>query len=799
MADPLKSANSARPGSLKSPVPRAPSSPVDDLIGSFDAPEMPAGTPADPVNSLLGSFDSPEETSAGMSPGEFAPEEFAAPEGIVQDNINQFKPQNFIDRLQAGLAANDTEKVGLLKKKYGDKNVAVKDGAIYYRRTDGDKLKRLDPATFELISDLIPDFAREMVSEVAMIPGEVAGATAGAVAGMGFGAPVTATAGMLAGRVASVPLANAAADKVATMAGVPQDENRSLMAENAVGMGAEAVMPFVGSKISKLLTKRIPGTAAYKAAREAGEKEVVALSRQSEEVIAAAKALEDEGIPVNMMAQQVHNTSPQLNAKVQDVEMLPQFTAKQQEFAEGYGNALEQTLGEIARRGNPNGPVSSSRLATTVTNAVESIERNEGQAVGRFRAKALAVLGNKKQQLPAETSQNVVNIMKELGFQARSQKIVSVTKANWTKDGTRNQINRTMWVPPKDLAPIVGRLGLDEGQTRAVINSLNEYGQLISRGNEARLTDVERLIKRMGPLNEKLRGSSFGGTWGRLTGELRQHRREVIGNALGDDIEKSAFNSVMDDFSMIRNNTEQLSSVLRGDVTAKTIVGGFFRGKENLANVRALKSIVGKDSSEWGSMKEEWINQLMVKHSGNGPTGFKSEAFMNDLKKNYGDDFVREVLDDGRAGPNYDTVKNLLTVGKRIEASTRGLKVDQLTEQRKAALMEGLLGWVSNAPFRILNGAKKIIGAGGERESALMEIMNRDGYEKYIAGYKGKNRGELSKKLEALMLDYNARRAATTRTNQVLDAGKDIMKRGGKSMTRFDVQTMTPEAMTPEE
>ena len=48
---------------------------------------------------------------------------------------------------------------------------------------------------------------------------------------------------------------------------------------------------------------------AYKAAREAGEREVVALTKQSKEVIAAAKALEDAGVEAKLMAHQAHNTS----------------------------------------------------------------------------------------------------------------------------------------------------------------------------------------------------------------------------------------------------------------------------------------------------------------------------------------------------------------------------------------------------------------------------------------------------------------------------------------------------------
>jgi len=784
----FKSTSMGRPSQVENPVPGAEAADAADaFLAGFEAPKTggraPAEAPApDSADAFLAGFD--EEAPPPVDEGP-APEEFAPEPGFIQANVEQFSPKNMVDRVLYGLAANNKEAMGKLQQKYGPKNVTMKDGEIYFRRDVKDKLKRLDPDQVELFSDLIPDGARNMIIEAAMLPGEVGGAI------LGSPVPVVGTVGgAIAGRVASVPAANSVADGFAQMAGIPQDPERDRRMENNIGMVAETALPAAGNKVAGMIGKRIPGTAAYKAAREAGEKEVVALSKQSQEVLQASRALEEEGIPVNLMSHQIHDTSPDLLKNVKEVEGMNQFVAKQQEFAEGYGAALENTLNEIKKKANPTGARASS---VELTDVIGTLDKTEGKAIGAFRAKAMANLGNQKQQLPAETSELAVNTMKELGFQpSRVKKEVLVRPG--TLEGAamrgieeRKIIERVEWRAPKDMEKVAGRLGLDAGQARGMVNVLNEYGQLVSRGNEARLSDVERLVNRIGPMSQKLRGTPAGAVLGRLAGDLRQHRRAVIASGLDDDFEKKAFSAVMDDFSMIRTNTQDLSGILDKEVTAKTVVNYFFKAGAGPERIRALKNITGKESAQWGALKEEFVNQLMIKHGGKpgSPTGFNSEAFLSDLKGNYGESFLKEVLNDG-SGPNYDTVKNLLTVGRRIEGSQRGLKVDDLSEKQKGALAEGLLGWVSGASFRILNASRKLIGAGGDRESALMEILNRDGYEKYLAGYRGKDKAQVAKKLENLLMNYNAARAANQKTAAVLDVGKDVLKRSVRADLRED-------------
>jgi len=772
-----RSAYSAKPTDLNGPVPKE--QPIETPPPTEGLPEFPVG-------------QAPWEQPQDAAPTE---DQFAPEPGFIQANIEQFNPKNLIDRVTAGLAANDTEKVNFLTQKYGKGNVAQKDGKIYFRRSPEEKLRPLDPATLELVSDILPDFAREIVTEGAMLPAEALGAAGGALA-TGPAAPAGAVAGGMMGRVAAVPFANKVADTAAQMAGVPGDPTRDKYQENMIGQGVEAVAPVVGRGLVKGAARILPGTAAYKAAREAGDREVVALAKQSRKVLEAADDLKKEGFNVNLTLDQVQPDSPQVKAMAEKVKNNPELINKKIEFAEDYGNALRNVLDDISKRANPKGAQPQEKLGSYIVDAVDNIDRAEGMRIGEYRRKALSALQNRKVPLPKQVSNEVIDMMNELGFERKTKILESVTRPGTPESLMQmgviqrpNKVKRQIYVPPTDIERIIGRLGLtDAGQARAVINTLNEYGQLVARGDQARLTDVERLIKRMGPLNQKLQGTAIAGRWGAMTGALREHRREIIKSGLNSDVDKKIFDSAMDEFSLVRQNLDQLKGVLRDDVTSKTLVNSYFKGKENLANIRALKAITGNDSPQWGALKEEFLNQLALKHSSDGKTGFNSKAFLNDLEKNYGDEFMREVINDGKAGPNLDTIKKILTVGQRMESVGKNISADNMTEQQKRGLTDVFIGLVAGIKFKAINGVQNMLNMSGSEKNTVMEILNRDGFEKYLQGYKGKDKGRVAQQIESMVNAYNAGRAANSRITQTLDAGADILGRGTRATIRQDMQ-----------
>lgn len=777
----IKGQPGTKPSSVPAPVTNEGlSDEAAQFMQDFQPPEMQTAAPQGPALSDEASqFLADQSMDAPELQGP-SPDQFAEQPGFLQANLEQFQPQNFMDRLRYGMASNDKSVEMTLKQKYGAENVAMKDGDIYYRRDPKEKLRPIDPHTFELFHDLVTDNARVGVQEAAMAPAEVGG-------GMAAG-----PAGAIGGRVASVPMANSVADGVASSLGVVDDPGRDKRSENNIGMTAEVLLPVAGNKIFGMISKRIPGTMAYKAAVEEGEKSIVGLTRQSSEVKAAAEALEKEGIDVGLMSHQVHNTSQSVEKVAAGVDRLPEFQAKEQAFAEGYGQALENTVNEIKRSANPTG---HSVTSEGITDAVRAADKFEGQTIGMYKAKAMAKLGNKPVPLPQHIDAKVTDAMRELGMRPRSVELKSVTRPGSVEGMANrsvqvpNQVRRTVWELPKgeSLDKVAGRLGLtDMGQTRSVMNVLKEYSDVMSRGRGVRLNELDSLLSRMGPLSGKLPGEA-GAVLGSIQGDLRTFRRQVIESGLEDAGDKKLFNAAMDKFGAQRAVVDDLRSVIDKNVSTKALVNNFFKAGAAPERINALKTILGTDSPQWGSLKEEFLNQMMLKHAGKGSTRFNSGAMLADIKKNYGEDFVREVLDNG-SGPNFGTLKNLLTVGERIEATQRGLKMDDKNQKLVKSAAEGFFSMITNSPYRMLHGVQGILGLQTGEQKMLMEIFNRDGYEKYLSAYKGKNKGELANKIEIMLNDYNAARAANTRTTQVIEAGKDVLKRGTRGVIRNSAQ-----------
>lgn len=725
------SAYAAKPSSLSGSVPGAKQDDVDALLASLDAPEVaaPQGG-ADEVDSLLASLEGPV--------GELPPDQIMPEPGIVQANMEQF--QNLGDRIRAGLGANDEEKAGFLRKKYGPENVNVsKEGKIRFRRNAGEKFKSFDPEAFELAAD-IADFSREVVTEAAMLPGEIMGSS------MGPG-------GTVAGRVASVPLANRTADEVAELAGVPRDNSRSGFGENAMGMTMESVLPVIGKKI----VKYIPGTDAYKAAKKAGEKEIVALSRQNQEVAQAAADLVDAGrgatlngeaigVPganVSMMGHHLSPDDPKFKALADVAAASPKFINAQNQLAEGWGDAARGILTEIAIR-NGRGPVNPEVLSTKIIDAASDARKAEGQAIGKFKAKAMAKLGNAKEQLPPQIDEQLDRMLLALKFQRKVNKIETYNK----RTGVKNIVDKVSYIPPRDMRPLVGQFGTTTmGEVRALVNTL---GDLKAKSKDGmRITDLEGARNVVGSLSDSLHGTQAGAEMGKLSGGLREHYRNVIGNGLENDFEKKAFNESMDDHGTLMDNLKTLKNVLKENASSKAVVSSVFTGKENINKIKAIKAVAPE---QFPALKEEFINQMLEQFSSRETkTGLKSTAMLDAMHKKYGKQFMEEVLNDG-PGPNYDTVKKVLLVTERMEKQFKDIKVDKAPEQMKQGVMNTLIGVLGNIRFKSINGISSLLKGVDGAEHAAIQIMTRDGIDKYVANYPGKiDKAAVSQNLKDLL------------------------------------------------
>jgi len=775
-----------KPQSLTQPVPgKEQAMTADALMASMNAPALPdtsAPAAAPTADALMAQVGGDAGPTVNQGPG---PDQFGQEPGFIEANTpGPNVIDNTITRIQTGLAANDTEKVNFLKQKFGDKNAVIKNGDVYFRRSATEKLKRLDPATLEIINDILPDFAREIVTEVAKVPGEVIGGLVGAEHGTTAGALMGGAVGSLAGpggtgagivtggligamsgasmgaaggRLAATPVANAAADQVAEWAGVPQDPTRNKSAENAIGMAAEAILPFMGRQIAK----RLPGTEAYNAAKEAGKREIVALSDQSNVVAESALRLKEAGraatldgaqfgfpgTEINLMGHHLNPDNALLVGTAAKHAGDPILVSAQNQLASDWSASLNNILTEIGRRNNP-GPLRTAELARTVTNAVTDIDKAEGQAIGTLRAKATAELKNRRMQLNP-------------GGQAQMQELFTIF-------GFKLPAGGTTWRPPssKEIADLAAPLGLTEpGQIRNAVNVLRKLSDGTATSNPGfNIANMEELRKVVGNFAAALPGNTQAkNSFGRLAGEVRQSYRESIASGLTDNFDKAAFNSHMDQFASLRKNVAVLDGALNEESSAKAIVSQIFTGKENLEKIRAIKKI---DPASFGALKSEWIGQMMDKYaSPESITKMKSQSFLDALDKQYGADFVKEVLNDG-PGANYQTLKDTLTVMARIEHMSghvpgKETAVGELTGAQEKAIVNTALGGLFNSPMRMISGIASMFSSRGARMSDLEKILTRDGIDKYITDYPGRaaDKAKLVDKVNTFLASSKAFRA----------------------------------------
>ena len=784
-----------KPSGIIDPVP---GQEQQDSIGSFlsdfqgvevasGAPEPtpgPAPTPApQPQEDAIGDFLNQSAQIPGAPEGVTGGQLEEEP-GFLEANIAQFGDTG--TRTQAGLAANDNEKLAFLQKKFGPNNAFLnkKDDKIYFRKAGTDKFKKLDPAAFELLNDVIPDWSREIIQEMALLPAEIGGAALGSAIAPGAGT----AAGAVGGRVIATPIANAIADEVARFAGIPQDEGRDIMTENLTGAAVEGVLPVVGKftvkPAAKALSKQFPGTRAYQEALDAGERELTALNKQSMEVAKSVAALEEVGrsakldgslvgVPgseVNLMGHQLNPDAPILSKVAHQAADNPKFINAQTQLAEDWGASLDNTLREIGRR-NVKGPFRPEKLAESVTNAVADTVAAEGKAIGKYKAKALAKLGNAKQPLPPEMSKQVGSMLQEFGFTA--------------KNVGKGAQQRTVWEAPKDVRALVGKGGLTStGEVRAVVNNLSELSKGMSEGG-LRISDLDRLRNSVGATSDRLSLTKAGSDLAGLSGQLRKEYRNAISKGLDDDFERAAFNTTMDEFSQLKTNVGVLKRSLDKDASSKAIVQTFFTGKENLKKIEAIKKI-HPDSFE--NLKREFVNTMINDFASRNPgTGWKSTQFLDAVNKKYGKEFLSKVLGPGgKPGEvGLKEVKHLLNVTERIDKTFIKTKPRDMTDAQKQGMMDIFMGLVANVHFKLVNGVSSVLKSRLEKNHPFFEIMTREGMDKYVANYPGKiDRKGTLRKANDILADIKLWRTAG-------DVEREVRGRAVKATLRNEGQKAT--------
>lgn len=733
---PLTSPYGNKPGSLPTQTPNAG---LEADLGTANAQaaaglkptpaQAPqAGAPVDlnaEADSLFQQMDAPGE-AGGFTPPQPG-DQFQPEPGFMQAQMQQF--QDFKTRFVTGLASNDTEAMGYLKNKLGADNVRWKDGKAFVRNKMGEKFHALDPKQLEIFTDLLPvDWSRGVVQEAVALPAEAAG---GAVAGPG---------GATAGRVLSGPAQIAAADKAAELAGVPQDPSRNKAMEMGIQSVLEGTLPLAG----KFVSRYIPGTKAYNMAKAAGEKELTALSHQSQEVARAVGELAhmDQavyvdgsivGVPggrVSLAAHQLNPESAMIRRLQEQAVEAPAFVNTMRTHAEEWGKLFDGTMKELANR-EGKGVLAPDMLAKRVVDGVNNVRKLEGENIAKYKAQALATLGGKPQQLTPEVIGHLQTIVNNLEFTPKGA------------PASREELQK-----------LVGQFGITStGEARAIVNNVNDILMGLQKDGGLNIKDMDRYRNSIGDLADKMRGTPAGRQMGLLSSAMRENYKQVIESGIPNEFEKHGFRSAMEDYSVIMDNVDTLRSALNENSSAKAIVDKFFTGKENIPRMRAIKAM---DGEAFDNLRAEWINQQLVKfQSREMPTGVAAGQMMDKLEKQYGPEFMNEVF------PKQEqrTVKNMLTVLDRINTTFKEGKVDSATERYKQGAVNTLIGVIGNVKFKTLNGIAAFMRGKSGAEHAAIQLLSRDGIDKYVANYPGKvDKAELSQKLKDFVAAYRVHR-----------------------------------------
>lgn len=778
---------SPKPGSLIEPVPgNAQEQEMLKMLEEINSQQPQTSPGAESlidesnfVNQVSGNEPTPV---AGATPN-IGADQFAPEPGFVEANVNQF--QDFATRLQANLGANDTERLGFLKKKFGENNATMKDGALYFRRGQGEKFKKLDPDTFELFNDVLADFSREAVTEAALLPSEITGTAAFAPLG-----PAGMTAGAISGRVAGTPMANSIADYVAQAAGVPQDPTRNKYTENIVGMGAEAVAPYVGKRLMKM----IPGTSeaklAYEAAKKAGKGEMFALSQESEEVAKSLLSLQNEGraymIPgeaVGMPGVNVSLTNYQLAKENPILEQFglmatqdPRYSNFLQKQGQGWGDLLQDTMAEIGRR-NVKGPYKPETLAMSVNNAIKDTVNAEGKEIGGFVKKAMEETKNTKLPLNQNTVQHVQGLLSQLGFKPKTieNKVITApgrVAQRFTPGGAPLPQGKrvtsklsTKWVPPSDqeIMKKLGTLGItDKGQYKAVINTLSRVSDSLEGG--ATLQELQQLRGVVGDLVDPLRGSAAHREMAILAQDVRETFKQGVEAGLVDEVDRNAFRHSMSEYSDLMKNMEVLKKGLEDTHSVRAIVNSVFKGKESEAQVDLIKRFAPEAMPQ---LKEAFMEKLIVDYTDKTKaTGFKADKLLNDIEKTYGNKFLSKVFDDG-PGPNLQTLKNILNVNNRINETFKKASIDKLSEKQSQGIVDAFIGAGFGIKFKAINGLVSILKGMSPKDRVLLQVLDRGNIDKYVANYPGKieDKAGLAKTLKEIV--------ATNRVAGIIERGAE--------------------------
>jgi len=737
MADPIKAANSARPGAVKGPVANAnKEDDIDAMLAEFDAPSVQASPAADApddidmmVNDVAMSEGSGGDTA--QPPQEQVPNEFP-----VDQQSMQFAGADFNIAQQvkdagirvAGKLAGDPKSLELtLKNKLGPQNVKVtKSGGVYWKFSGDKAFRKFDPGTFEVYSDLISDNFKELAQTGAGV------ATAGA-------SPLIQGAA-IAGTTAAV-------DAYGKSIGVVKDQSQyatepdSLMrpVENTIQYSKEALEYVAIDRTFRFLGDKW----AARRARVDGIKkleEVPVAERLQESVKQNMETLNDmkqlgmtqniTGTNVEVPAHQLLPFDPKVQKIAQSVSAEKSFQQAQKEAAENFSTASLDLVEEAANltRGNlqkvikTGVPLEKEITVKDVSGLFNQVRRAEGTILGEFRDKVRATA--KKTPLPSpKTAEAVESIFNQLGIKRKGAELV---------------------FPKKE--QLMQVLGTDsEAFVKGFTDDLVSLNNKLLKGG----LNVDELLGQsqiIGAKNEGARriGGLYKGAIGKLSSALRSDSREGVAMLLSPE-DALTYTSKMGRFKNVAESMDQLERYLADDIGMNTFARGLVnKGKDGIANLRAAKEFLLQENPEmYRNLVGQVMEEFALKHRTPGIVGGYNTAGMRKDLAGLGDEYLKELFPKG-GRIDHSVVLRSFDLAEQLQKSiVTGGDSQLLKDAKRAAGSLSMYHRGVNTVYAMMRF--------GDKNNRLLKLLSREGVESFLTEVPVKQKGPMRETLKAIL------------------------------------------------
>lgn len=509
--------------------------------------------------------------------------------------------QEFPARLEASFAGNKKEEKIVLERRYGAENVKKQGDDFLIRK--GDKWKKFDSDSFEVLNDIIADGGRGIVEQAGTEFGTATGvAAAGLMApatagGSVLAAPAVVGASRMAGGAFGVSLADSIAENLYN---IPRDPERSKTNEAITGAVVNATFGKVGDFVGSYFAKK----GAEKATRlmnESIDKSLeadIAVLREASDVLSDANLLTPIktvfGETTYLAENAIKDGAPDITFRAKVYADNPEVIRAKGELGMGVQKVITGINDKIAA-------VSNKFSGKDILNKVNNIEVAEAEMLVGFRDDFVDAAGDRLQPM-SKTQEALKTIEDSIGYTPGAK--------DAPKDAASRLLNKQFEKISNDLFNNNGSLSAsDLAENYKIINKISKDMGVWDKNFSDRTLQENAIVK----------------LW---TG-VRDDYSIAIKSNVGEKVlptniqglyKTKTYGQTLDRFSEIKNAKLDLKNLLidsnsgEANITAEALAHHLFSNKKTtLKDIDAAKLLFKEDPDAWNGIRRIELDNLLKK------------------------------------------------------------------------------------------------------------------------------------------------------------------------------------------